>query len=94
MKRHLMHICLFVCLIVFLTVFPHASAERLERRREQGAVGKSLMGLQKGVQGVVGGFWGIGKHGAKFLYYGARESLSGFGRKAKKTDQKLRKSLW
>lgn len=92
MKKTVLFWTLFVLLVVFSTL--SFGEEVLERHQEREGMGKSLMGLQKGAQGVVGGFFGIGEHAAKFLFYGTRDGLRTLGRGAQKADHSLKKNLW
>ena len=68
--------------------------EVLERHQEREGMGKSLMGLQEGTRGVVSGFFGIGEHAAKFLFYGTRDGFRTLGRQAQKADHSIQKNLW
>ena len=94
MKRHVRRIVIFLCLLTLVNTVPQAAWGGPERKRELSATGKSLMGLQEGAYSVVSGFFGIGKHGIKFLYHGTRDGLHGLGKKASKADKKLQKRLW
>lgn len=85
---------IFLCLLIFLFMVSHVSGGGEERERAQGGMGKSLIGLEEGVRGAVSGFFGIGEHLAKFLFYGTRDGLRSFGRRAKKTDQHIQEKLW
>ena len=86
-------ICLFI--FIFICTANESSAlENPERHKEQEGVGKSLMGLQEGVHGVVTGFFGIGEHTAKFVFYGGRDGLRTMGRGAGKADRAIQEKLW
>ena len=83
-----------ILLLVFFVLSSPLSAATPERQKAQSATGKSLRGFQDGVAGVVGGFFGIFKNGAQFLYYGTRDGLSSGYRKAKQSDAHIQKKLW
>ena len=93
MRRILSCCGAFVLLAIFLAV-PSFGAEVLERHKEREGMGNSLMGLQKGTQGVVTGLFGIGEHATKFLFYGTRDGFRTLGREAQKADRSLQKNLW
>ena len=93
MKRSVLW-CEFLVLLTISLAAPSFGEEALERHQERKGVGESLMGLQKGVQGVVVGFFGIGEHATKFLFYGTRDGFRTLGREAQKADQSLQKNLW
>ena len=93
MKRSVLWYGVFVLLAILLTV-PSFGAEVLERHKEREGMGNSLMGLQKGTQGVVTGLFGIGEHATKFLFYGTRDGFRTLGREAQKADHSLQKNLW
>ena len=93
MKKSISWCGVFVLWIILLAI-PSFGAEVLERHKEREGMGNSLMGLQKGTQGVVTGLFGIGEHAAKFLFYGTRDGFRTVGREAQKADRSLQKNLW
>lgn len=92
MRRRLMSLA-FLSLYILLATESFAT-EVLERHKEREGMGKSLMGLQEGTRGVVGGLFGIGEHTVKFLFYGTRDGLRTIGRQSKKADRSIQKNLW
>ena len=85
----------WICLFIFIFIaFESSAFENPERHKAQDGMGKSLMGLQEGVRGIVTGFFGIGEHTAKFLFYGSRDGLRTMGRGAGKADRAIQEKLW
>lgn len=94
MKRRVILCWFCMGLLMWVGTFSGVSAEEPSRQKAQKGMGSSLMGLQEGVRGMVTGFFGVGEHAAKFLFYGARDGLRAMGRGAKKANSKIEKSLW
>jgi len=94
MNRKVMFCWFWTFLLLLAVVATDTLAQEGTRQKEQGGMGRSLVGLQDGAQKVVVGFFGIGKHAVKFLYYGVRDGLHNLGRGAKKADSKIQKNLW